>query len=163
MPVQRSLLRIGELAQIAGLSPDALRHYERMGLLTATRTPGRFREYDRDAVHRIRVIQAALAIGFTLAELSDILAERAAGRAPCQRVRKVAGAKLAALIEQIEELSRLRRQLERTLAVWDTQLSGTLSGAPARLLDSLASRDDVRTSAAHRNTGWQSPLRRGHR
>src|ERR1051325_10149499 len=86
MPVQRSHLRIGELARLNSLSPDTLRHYERLGLLSAARTPGRFREYGRDAVHRIRVIQAALAIGFTLAELSGIRAERAAGRAPGQRV-----------------------------------------------------------------------------
>ena len=139
MPVQRSLLRIGELAQLTSLSPDTMRHYERLGLLSPARTPGRFREYGRDAVHRVRVIQAALAIGFTLAELSEILAERAAGRVPCQRVRKLAGAKLASLTQRIEQLSRLRRQLKRTLAVWDTQLAGTPAGVPARLLDSLAS------------------------
>jgi DNA-binding transcriptional MerR regulator len=163
MPVPRSLLRIGDLARIANLSPDTLRHYERLGLLSATRTPGRFREYDRDAVHRVRVIQAALAIGFTLAELGEIFAERAAGRAPCQRVRKLAGAKLVALTERIRELSRLRRQLERTLALWDGQLSGTPSGAPARLLDSLASRDDLRGAASRRNRVWRSPSRRGPR
>jgi DNA-binding transcriptional MerR regulator len=163
MLVQRSLLRIGDLAQIANLSPDTLRHYERLGLLSATRTPGRFREYGRDAVHRVRVIQAALAIGFTLTELSEILAERAAGRAPCQRVRKLAGAKLVALTERIQELSRLRRQLQRTLAVWDSQLAGTPSGAPARLLDSLASRSDLRGAASRRNTPWRSPARRGPR
>lgn len=163
MPVQRSLLRIGELAQIAGLSPDTLRHYERLGLLSATRTPGRFREYGRDAVHRIRVIQAALAIGFTLSELSEILAERAAGRAPCQRVRKLAAAKLVALTKQIEELSHLRRQLEHTLVTWDTQLSGTAPGVPARLLDALATRDDVGPAPRRRSFARPSTPRRGHR
>ena len=163
MPVQRSLLRIGDLARVTGLSPDTLRHYERLGLLSATRTPGRFREYGHDAVHRVRVIQAALAIGFTLAELSGVLAERTAGRAPCQRVRKLAGAKLVALTERIRELSRLQRQLERTLAVWDSQLAGTPSGVPARLLDSLASRNDRRGAAARRNPPWRSRSRRGPR
>lgn len=161
MPVQRSLLRIGDLARVTNLSPDTLRHYERLGLLSATRTPGRFREYGSDAVHRVRVIQAALAIGFTLAELAEIFAERAAGRAPCHRVRKLAGAKLVSLTERIRELSRLRRQLERTLALWDGQLSGTPSGAPARLLDALASHSDLRGAAARRTTPWRSPSRRG--
>src|SRR6185436_7476808 len=137
--------------------PDTLRHYERLGLLSAARTPGRFREYARDAVHRVRVIQAALAIGFTLSELSGILAERAAGRAPCQRVRKLAAAKLDALTNRIAELSRLRRQLKRTLAVWDTQLAGTAAGVPARLLDSLASHESRRSTAARRAPSWQSP------
>jgi DNA-binding transcriptional MerR regulator len=163
MPLQRPHLRIGELARLNSLSPDTLRHYERLGLLSAARTPGRFREYGRDAVQRVRVIQAALAIGFTLAELSEILAERTAGGAPCQRVRKLAAAKLDALTKRIEELSRLRRQLERTLAGWDTQLAGTAAGAPARLLDSLASQPRPQRTAARRDPSWQSPSPRGRR
>ena len=163
MPVQRSLLRIGELARLSRLSPDTLRHYERLGLLAAARTPGKFREYGSDAAHRVHVIQAALAIGFTLAELSEIFAERAAGRAPCQRVRKLAGAKLVALTERIADLSRLRRQLTRTLAIWDTQLAGTPAGVPARLLDSLANRELRRGSPSRRDPAWRSTSSRGRR
>jgi DNA-binding transcriptional MerR regulator len=161
MPVPRSVLRIGELARLTRLSPDTLRHYERLGLISAARTTGGFREYGRDAAQRVHVIQAALAIGFTLAELSGILAERAAGRAPCQRVRKLAGAKLVALTERIAELSRLRRQLVRTLAIWDTQLAGTPAGAPARLLDSLARGAPPRVALARRDPPWRSTSLRG--
>jgi DNA-binding transcriptional MerR regulator len=138
MPVARSFLRIGELARATALSPDSLRHYERLGLLTATRTPGRFREYRGDAIHRVRVIQAALAIGFTLTELAEIFAERRAGRPPCRRVRALAGGKLVALTAEIRDLSRLRRRLVRTLAGWDRRLAGGDDRAPAGLLDALA-------------------------
>lgn len=138
MPVEK-LLRIGEVARTTSLSPDTIRHYERLGLLAASRTPGRFREYTRDAVHRVRVIQAALAIGFSLAELARAFAERRAGRAPCRRVRRLADDKLAALDERITELTRLRAQLARTIAAWDRRLEAVAAtdGTPAHLLDSL--------------------------
>ena len=160
---RHSILRIGELAQHAGLSRDTLRHYERLGLLSATRTEGRFREYRRDAIQRVRVVQAALAIGFTLAELSEMFAERAAGRPPCRRARALAATKLAELTRRIEELSRLRARLERTLAVWDEQLAGTPAGVPARLLDSLASDEPAPRPAVHRAATLRPSSTRGRR
>ncbi|HMG55597.1 MAG TPA: MerR family transcriptional regulator [Kofleriaceae bacterium] len=163
MAIQRSVLRIGELAHLAGLSPDTLRHYERLGLLAAARTPGRFREYGADAIRRVEMIQAALAIGFTLAELSEIVAERAAGRAPCHRVRALAADKLVELTERIAELSRLRARLQRTLAAWDDRLATAPSGAAARLLESLVGRDPAPRNRSRRAAAWRSPSTRGRR
>lgn len=141
-------LRIGALAQQCGLSRDSLRHYERLGLLpTPARTAGGFREYPEAAPRRVRVIQRALAIGFTLAELSTLFRERDAGRAPCRRVRALVGEKLIQLERTIAELQRLRRVLGRTLAAWDARLAQTGSGQPARLLEGLADLPD-RTRAA---------------
>lgn len=130
-------LRIGELARLTNLSPDSLRHYGRLGLVASTRTEGRFREYNRDAIQRVRVIQAAFALGFSLDELSDIFAKRRAGRAPCAQVRKLAGEKLEELTQRIEELSRLRTHLATTLSKWDRSIKNAPAGTPARLLDSL--------------------------
>jgi len=163
MPVPRSCLRIGELARLTSLSPDTLRHYERLGLLSAARSPGQFREYGRDAVQRVRVIQAALAIGLTLAELSGLLAERATGRPPCRRARALAAAKLDALTKRIEELSQLRQHLARTLDVWDAHLAGTPAGVPARLLDSLAHGPSVQASTTRGGPAWESTSPRGRR
>lgn len=129
-------LRIGELARRTNLSPDSIRHYNRLGLVSSTRTTGQFREFEADAIHRVQVIQAALALGFSLEELTQIFAMRREGRARCRRVRTLAGAKLVALSERIAELQRLRRLLVRTLAGWDATLAGEAEH-PARLLESL--------------------------
>src|SRR5215470_6944869 len=102
-------LRIGSVARAAGLSPDAIRHYERKGLLfAAERTDGGYRVYRAEDVRRVRVIQAALAAGFTIDELARIFAERRAGRAPCRQVRSLAEEKLARVDAQLAELGRLR-------------------------------------------------------
>jgi DNA-binding transcriptional MerR regulator len=66
---KQNRLRSGELAQLAGVSPDTLRHYERKGLLAAPhRSPNGYREYPASALDRVRLIRRALAVGFTLSD-----------------------------------------------------------------------------------------------
>src|SRR5215468_5369129 len=137
MPSAR--LRIGTVARAASLSPDAIRHYERKGLLdVAERTGGGYRVYRAQDLRRVRVIRAALAAGFTIGELAQIFAERRAGRAPCRQVRRLAEEKLARVDAQLAELRRLRRALARTLTDWDRRLGATPAGRPAGLLEALA-------------------------
>jgi MerR family copper efflux transcriptional regulator len=142
MTSPRRSLRIGQLARACALSPDTLRHYERLGLLPhPPRTSGGFREYPEETPRRIRVIQRSLTIGFTLAELAAIFHDRSTGRAPCRRVRALAAAKLEALEAKLAELGRLRTALRRTLVAWDHRLASTAGGHAAGLLDSLAEAD----------------------
>jgi len=137
-------LRIGQVAQASGLSPDSLRHYERIGLLPRPdRSSGGFREYPESTVERVKVVQRSLDIGFTLAELASIFRERAAGRAPCRRARALAAARLEALEAEITDLNRLRRALQRTLAAWDARLEGVDADRAAGLLESLAEHVDA--------------------
>lgn len=83
------------------------------------------------------VVQAALALGFTLKELASAMAERRGGRPPCREVRALAGSKLQELERRIEELRQLRTALAATLRDWDGRLERSRSGA-AGLLDALA-------------------------
>jgi DNA-binding transcriptional MerR regulator len=145
-------LRIGEVARRTGLSPDSIRHYERLGLIpTAPRSVGGLRLYPESAVRRVQVVQAALAVGFTLRELASAFAERRAGRPPCRRVHALARTKLAEVERRIEDLQRLQEALSRTLRDWDMRLDR--GEGPAGLLDALA--DAPITSRAH-----QTPRRR---
>jgi len=156
----RRNLRIGELARASGLSPDSLRHYERLGLLPRPdRTRGGFREYPEETVRRVKVIQRSLAIGFTLAELAGIFRDRASGRAPCQRVRALATEKLLSLEARVAELEWLRTALEQTLAAWDQRLARAPAGRPAGLLECLGDLDDD----PHRPTIRRGPPRRVRR
>src|ERR1700727_4038370 len=81
----------GALAKSAGVSPDTIRHYEKIGVLPrASRTQSGYRVYPASALERVLVVQRALRIGFTLAELAEVLKARDAGGAPCQLVFKLA-------------------------------------------------------------------------
>lgn len=113
-------LRIGEVAKASGVAVETLRFYERRGLLgRPARTESNYRVYGAAVLERLAFIKRAQAIGFTLDEIGEILAESAEGRLPCRHVRATARRKLEELDRRIGELRRYRAELARTLAEWD--------------------------------------------
>jgi DNA-binding transcriptional MerR regulator len=137
-PTQRPF-RSGELARLAGVSPDTLRYYERRRLLPfAPRSAAGYRLFPRETLVRVRMIRGALSIGFSVNELADIFRERNSGAAPCHRVRKLAAEKLVALEAQLRDLQSCRRDLRHALGEWDRLLAKTPHGKQARLLETFA-------------------------
>jgi DNA-binding transcriptional MerR regulator len=141
MPVMASrLLRIGEVAGRVGVSPDTVRHYERLGLLPV---PGRatngYRQYPESTITRLLAIKNALRCGFSLRELGAFFRRRQQQAPPCRDVRAAAGRKLDALDAEIRALQALRSDLRKILTQWDARLAATPDGRPAELLDSLSS------------------------
>ena len=133
------LLRIGQLAEQTGTSPDSIRHYERLGLLPApARTEGGYRLFPPAARDRVLLIRGAVRVGFSLRQLATFLREREAGYAPCRRVRAAAEQILAGVDQQIAELQTSRDMLRGMLRQWDARLAKTPPNQPARLLDSLS-------------------------
>jgi DNA-binding transcriptional MerR regulator len=155
--VEPKPLRSGELARLSGVSPDTLRHYERIGVLPRPdRSANGYRRYAPNALDRVRLVRRALVMGFTLDELRRILAARDRGSPPCGEVRRLAAEKLAGIETRLDELASLREELQETIRDWDARLEATAPGQPARLLESLTGR--LRSSA--RRSHFQKPLRR---
>ena len=123
------------------MSTDTLRHYERKGLLARPRRSANgYREYPASDLDRVRLVQSALGIGFTLDELARILSVRDRGGAPCHQVRALAGTKLALVETQLGELAALRDELRRLLKNWDALLARNSPTGRAGLLESLAAK-----------------------
>jgi DNA-binding transcriptional MerR regulator len=140
MMVQRgyATFHSGELAKATGVSPDTIRHYEKIGVLPkAVRTASGYRVYPASAVERVLVVQRALRIGFTLAELSEVLRARDAGGAPCQRVFELAEQKLVGIRTDIEALQHTERSLKRVLTDWKSRVQRAGQEQKAHLLHSL--------------------------
>lgn len=152
---REKVYRSGELARLAGLSTDTLRHYERIGVLARPpRNTNGYRVYSTGSLDRVLVVQRALLAGFSLAELTRILGQRDLGRAPCRMVHSLARQKIRALGEQIGSLQELRRFLQRLTRDWSSRLRKTPPGRKAYLLDSLATRDvPVRSKEPRRVKG----------
>jgi DNA-binding transcriptional MerR regulator len=135
------VLRSGELARLAGVSADTLRHYERKGVLPLPRrAPNGYRRYPPEALKRVQLVRRALALGFTLDELAAILKAHARGGAPCLSVRRLAAEKLAQVEVRLQELRALRAELRATLRDWDARLARTQPDKRAGLLEALAER-----------------------
>ena len=134
-------MRSGELARECGVSPDTLRHYERIGVLPRPqRTAAGYRQYPPETAKRVRLVRRALEIGFTLEELAGILKVRDSGGAPCREVRALAESKLEQVILKIDDLCDLRDHMRNVIADWDKRLSETPRGARAGLLEALITR-----------------------
>jgi len=138
MSFEKRFYRSGELAQLAGVSTDTLRHYEQKAVLGC---PGRmtngYRQYPASALDRVRLIRRALAVGFSLDELARVLKVRDGGGAPCAEVRSLAAAKLSDLETRLREMVILRDELRAVLKDWDTRLAQHAPGQRAHLLESL--------------------------
>ena len=133
----------GELARICGVSPDTIRHYERVGVLpAAVRGANGYRRFPPDSIGRVLLVRKAMAIGFSLEELARILRQRDAGTPPCRNVRAMVGEKLADLDRQIAEMISMRDEMARILEEWDAKLSTTRDGEAAHLLQSLTKKDE---------------------
>jgi DNA-binding transcriptional MerR regulator len=129
------------VAEATGVSTDTLRHYERQGLLPrVTRTAAGYRQYSAATVERVLLIQRALVVGFSLAELKQVLAVRDKGGSPCVGVRALVGDRLEQLNQRIEELLALRDELRSLVADWDGRLANTPKGGRAHLLETLGDR-----------------------
>lgn len=103
-------LSIGQLAQAAGVHVETVRYYERRGLLAEPpRSPAGYRQYSTPDVWRLRFISRAKRLGFTLAEIHDLVGE---DERSAERTLVAARAKLTAIDDQMRELSETRARLE---------------------------------------------------
>ncbi|MER7280691.1 redox-sensitive transcriptional activator SoxR [Dactylosporangium sp. NPDC000244] len=105
-------MSIGELSARSGVAPSALRFYEKLGLIHATRTGGNQRRYERSQLRRVSFIRISAQVGVPLETIKEALASLPANRTPT----KADWARLSAgwrshLDEQIQLLERLRDTL----------------------------------------------------
>ncbi len=100
-------MRIGELARRLKLNPKTLRYWEEIGLIPPPeRNASGYREYGPFHEDICRFILKAKEIGFSLAEIKEILDIRLSGTDPCRCTREK-------IIRKIEEIDRLMNELER--------------------------------------------------
>ena len=141
-PNPRCPLRSGDLSHATGVSTDTLRHYERLGILKKPpRTQGGYRFYPPESMDRELLVRNALASGFTLKELVEVLRIRDAGGAPCRRVAQLGHEKVCQLDLQIAHLTQLRDSLKVMVLDWDLRLEGGPPNDRAHLLELLSRKE----------------------
>lgn len=110
-------MRIGELADRAGLTAKTIRFYEQVGVLPEpARRPSGYRDYDGGALTRLRFVRAAQAAGLTLAEIQQVIAVRDRSGPPCRHVTGLLDVHAADLDRRISEMLALREEVRRLRA-----------------------------------------------
>lgn len=107
------LLRVGQVAEKLGISPQTLYFYERLGLIPKPRrTEGGYRLYGEPELERLAFIARAKALGLTLAEIKELLLLQENGQAlPCWQVYVKLTEKLRQIDKSIAHLQELKEEL----------------------------------------------------
>jgi DNA-binding transcriptional MerR regulator len=116
----RRMLKIGDVSKRSGVGVEALRFYEKSGLLDRPpRTYSGYRVYGEEVLERLAFIKQAQALGFSLDEIRQIVEDARRGESPCDEVREIVRRRMEELDERLRELHGYRRQLKATLEEWD--------------------------------------------
>jgi len=105
-------MKIGEIAKRSGVGIETIRYYEREGLLREPeRRPSGYRQYDESTIEQLEYIRQAKELGFTLAEVRELLELSFVAHAGCDHIRLRAEVKVADIEEKIRNLQQMKRSL----------------------------------------------------
>ncbi|RKR04505.1 DNA-binding transcriptional MerR regulator [Kushneria sinocarnis] len=122
-------MKVSQLAHQAGVTAETVRHYTRLGLLTPQRNPNNgYQLYDEEALRRLRFIQRARTLGFSLGEIGEIFEHTDHGDSPCPLVRDLLAERLPQVRQQISELQALANRMEQALETWSHMPDGAPDG-----------------------------------
>ena len=128
-PPNEGFHTVGQVAKQAGVGISTVRYYEREGLVAPVkRTAANYRLYAPETVARIRFMRRAQHLGFTLAEIKELLSLRVEGGKRCTDFRGAAAAKMADIESRIRSLRRMSRALARLAR--DCEAQGNAAGCP---------------------------------
>lgn len=109
-------MTIGELAAKGGVTSDAVRFYEREGLLPrAARTAAGYRTYEEEIVRRLRFIKGVQRFGVRLREIKELLEVLDRGACPCGHAERLVRERLSEVDTEIQRLAETRAELGRFL------------------------------------------------
>lgn len=109
-------MNIGEAAERAGVTPKMVRHYESLGLLPKVhRTESGYRVYADSEIHTLRFIKRSRDLGFSMAEIAELLALWQDRRRPSSKVKKLAEQHALELERKINELESMRKTLRHLI------------------------------------------------
>lgn len=137
--MQTATLKVGELAKRGDVTAETVRHYTREGLLTPTRHPDNgYQLYSGADAERLQFIQRARKLGFSVAEIREILTHADHGDSPCPLVRDLLANRLPQIRHRIAELEALAQRMEQALESWQEMPDGTPDGhSLCRLIESF--------------------------
>ena len=134
------MLTASVLAKRTGIPIFTVRYYTRIGLLKPTRDlRNGYKLYKQSDKERLKFINNAKNLGFTLSEIEQILSHAEDGDTPCPMVREIVERRIRENREAIRELKRLQKRLEQAAEMWSGMEDAEPDGhSVCRLIESFA-------------------------
>ncbi len=133
------MLTVSELSKTVEVTPDAIRHYVRIGLLAPSRDPDNgYRLFSADDIKRVKFIRHAKGLGFTLSDIKTIFEHSYEGQSPCPAVRDMIRQRIDKNRARLAELNALQQRMDDTLEKWKSMPDGEPDGdAICHLIESV--------------------------
>jgi MerR family mercuric resistance operon transcriptional regulator len=111
-------VRIGKVAKQVGITVEAIRFYEKKGLIEPPRrNESGYRDYPENVVQHVSFIKRAKELGFSLKEIKDLVSLRYTPGTTCSEVKEQTEAKIADIDRKVEDLLRIKRALAELVTV----------------------------------------------
>ncbi len=133
------MLTVSELSRATQVTPDAIRHYVRFGLLVPSRNPDNgYRLFNGHDINKVKFICRAKGIGFSLRDIQIIFDHSNDGQSPCPAVREMIQHRINENRNKLAELNNLQNRMDAALARWETMPDGELdSEAICHLIEAI--------------------------
>jgi DNA-binding transcriptional MerR regulator len=113
-------MTVNELAMQAEVSPGVVRFYARIGLLKPVRhSRNRYRLFSDADARRLLFILRAKGLGYTIAEIAEILKQSGKGKSPCPLVRDIIRRRITENRQRLDGLNALQLRMEKALVQWN--------------------------------------------
>ncbi len=106
-------LTIGKLAKMSGVGIETIRYYQQKELLREPKTSGAVRTYSEEDAQRVIFIKKVQGLGFSLAEVKELLELNTKPRMTCGTVKKKTTEKLREIEKKISDLQQMKKSLEK--------------------------------------------------
>ena len=133
------MLTVSELSKATQVTPDAIRHYVSIGLLTPSRSPDNgYKLFGDGDIRKVKFIRRAKGLGFTLRDIQNIFDNSHDGLSPCPAVRDIIQQRINENRSKLAELNSLQQRMDDALEKWQSMPDGEPDGeAICHLIESL--------------------------
>ncbi|WP_404389820.1 MerR family transcriptional regulator [Pseudoalteromonas phenolica] len=112
-------MRVTELAKSFGTTADTVRYYTRLGLLKPTKSVNGYKSYSNKEVSRLIFILSARNLGFSVADIKQIINESEDGKSACPLVRSLIKERLEETNKQFQAMLTLRNKMSLAISQWE--------------------------------------------
>ena len=133
-------LSIGEFSKATGCAIETIRYYERAGILSKpSRSLGGHRLYSQTNVQQLKFVLKARQMGFSLAEVKELLNLAKDNEQPCQEVLDMADRNLAAIQQKIDQLASFKEELKGLTKTCKNCCAGKASASECNIIEAMHS------------------------
>ncbi len=133
------MLTVSELSKAVQTTPDAIRHYVRIGLLVPMRDPHNgYKLFSQADIKKVKFICRAKGLGFSLRDIQTIFDHDSCGQSPCPAVREMIQQRIDDNRDKLLELNKLQQRMDEALEKWKSMPDGVPDGeAICHLIESI--------------------------